>query len=213
MTLVKICGITNLNDARHAIECGADALGFNFYRESARYIDPEQAKTVIDQLPGGARLIGVFVDEDIDAVIDIASACNLNGVQLHGDENAAYLKELRVRSGLPVIKAFRAGPGFTLDAVLASGANAVLLDAHAKDLNGGTGKITDWHLAAKMRSIVGKLYLAGGLSAENVADAIAAVRPYAVDACSLLESEPGRKDHEKVARFVAAAKAIKLYEL
>ncbi len=206
MTIVKICGITNFDDARHAVDCGADALGFNFYENSPRYINPARAIAIIDRLPPGVDAIGVFVNGDIDQVAEIVIGSRLDAVQLHGDESIAYVSEIAARTSLPVIKAFRDGPGFVLENVKKYAAGAILFDAHYKDLMGGTGKVADWSIAAKLRSMVRKLYLAGGLSAENIAAAINAVRPYAVDACSLLESEPGRKDHDKMARFIAVAK-------
>ncbi|MFN6963347.1 MAG: phosphoribosylanthranilate isomerase [Pyrinomonadaceae bacterium] len=208
MTFVKICGITNLDDALHAIESGADALGFNFYERSPRYIDPKAAREIVDKLPDGVKLVGVFVNKPPRLVASIAASVGLDAVQLHGEESNDEVQRLRDATGIEVIKAFRISPGFDRGSIDACGADAVLLDGFSPTEHGGTGIVADWSVA---RSIVDgghRVYLAGGLSAENVADAIAAVRPFAVDACSLLESEKGKKDHDKVRAFIANARSI-----
>ena len=206
MTKVKICGITSLDDARHAIECGADALGFNFYDKSPRYISSDGAKRIIGQLPDTIEIVGVFVNENIHRIIELADAVKLNTVQLHGDETPEFTSVVAVKTGRSVIKAFRVSPDFTVSDLLEYETTAILLDAFSADQHGGTGKVFNWDIAREVAEAGRKLYLAGGLSAENVANAIAAVRPFAVDACSLLESEPGLKDHDKVAAFIVAAK-------
>ena len=206
MTKVKICGITNLEDARHSIACGADALGFNFYDKSPRYISTDMAKRIIEQLPDTIEIVGVFVNEKTDRIVEIADAAKLDMIQLHGDETPEFTSVVAVKTGLPVIKAFRVSPDFTVNDLVDYGTDAILLDAFSADQHGGTGKIFNWNVARETSEAGRKLYLAGGLSAENITGAVTAVRPYAVDACSLLESEPGRKDHDKVAAFVAAAK-------
>ena len=206
MTKVKICGITNLEDARHSIACGADALGFNFYDKSPRYISTDMAKRIIEQLPDTIEIVGVFVNEKTDRIVEIADAARLDMIQLHGDETPEFTSAVAVKTGLPVIKAFRVSPDFTVNDSVDYGTDAILLDAFSADQHGGTGKIFNWNVAREVSESGRKLYLAGGLSAENVRDAIRAVRPFAVDACSLLEREPGRKDHDKVAAFVAAVK-------
>ena len=206
MTRVKICGITNLEDARHAADSGADALGFNFYEKSTMYIQPGAAGSIIKQLNGTTEHIGVFVNEDLQKLLTIVSTIRLDAIQLHGDEDPGYALECTRRTGLPVIKAFRLGPTFSVDEPERYQADAILLDTYSEDKIGGTGKTFDWAAAKKISGLFPKVYLAGGLSAENVAAAICAVHPFAVDACSLLESTPGRKDREKVSRFIAAAK-------
>ena len=206
MTKVKICGITNLEDARHSIACGADALGFNFYDKSPRYISTDMAKRIIEQLPDTIEIVGVFVNEKTDRIVEIADAAKLDMIQLHGDETPEFTSVVAVKTGLPVIKAFRVSPDFTVNDLVDYGTDAILLDAFSADQHGGTGKIFNWNVAREVSKSGRKLYLAGGLSAANITDAVTAVRPYAVDACSLLEREPGRKDHDKVAAFVAAVK-------
>ena len=206
MTKVKICGITNLEDARHAVECGADALGFNFYEKSPRYITAKTAAAIIARLPDGVEMIGVFVNEEIDRTIDTAGIAGLDAIQLHGDETPEFVSEIAAKTGLAVIKALRVSPTFDISDVAKYETDAILLDAFSVNQHGGTGKVFDWEIARAISETGRKLYLAGGLSTENVADAIMAVRPYAVDASSLLEISLGRKDHDKVAAFIAAAK-------
>jgi phosphoribosylanthranilate isomerase len=203
MTLVKICGITTLADAMVAVEAGADALGFNFYRPSPRYIRPEKAREIIDRLPESILKVGVFVNEDVESVARIATEANLSAVQLHGDESPEYCHEL---AGQYVIKVFRAGDGVDVETY---GVDAIMLDTKDDLLRGGTGRVFDWSIAQRTNDSTPKLFLAGGLSPENVAEAITTVRPYAVDACSSLEESPGRKDHTRVRAFVKAVRSVK----
>lgn len=201
---IKICGITNLEDALAAVEAGADALGFNFYRRSPRYIAPEDARRIVGELPATLMSVGVFVNEsEPEQVERIMDAANLTAVQLHGDETPEYCSAL---SGRFVIKALRASSTFEPQVVKDYETDAILLDAYAKDTRGGTGRVVDWDIARRVRELVPQLFLAGGLSVENISEAIAAVEPYAVDACSQLESAPGKKDHERVRAFIAAAR-------
>jgi len=203
MTLVKICGITTLADAMVAVEAGADALGFNFYRPSPRYIRPENAREIIDRLPESILKVGVFVNEDVESVARIATEANLSAVQLHGDESPEYCHKL---AGQYVIKVFRAGDGVDVETY---GVDAIMLDTKDDLLRGGTGRVFDWSIAQRTNDSTPKLFLAGGLSPENVAEAITTVRPYAVDACSSLEESPGRKDHTRVRAFVKAVRSVK----
>jgi len=205
-TRVKICGITNLEDAVVAIKAGADELGFNFYLESPRYIFPLRAREIIDQLPISILKVGVFVNETIETIAAIAVIADLDLIQLHGDEDSAFVADLKARAELPVIKAFRVTPDFLPESVLNCQADAILLDGYSSKERGGTGDIVDWNVAQRVSDIVQVLYLAGGLSSDNVAEAINKVRPYAVDVCSRIESEPGKKDADKLKRFIAAAK-------
>jgi phosphoribosylanthranilate isomerase len=201
---IKVCGITNLEDALAAVDAGADALGFNFYLKSPRYIAPEDARRIIEQLPSTVMSVGVFVNEsEPEEVARISDSAGLTVVQLHGDESPEYCYALRDRF---TIKALRAGKDFEPEHVKDYQTDAILLDAYARDARGGTGRVVDWKVARRVRELVPQLFLAGGLSPENVAEAIAAVDPYAVDACSSLESAPGRKDTERVRSFVAAAR-------
>ncbi len=207
---VKICGITNLVDARCALEAGADALGFNFYRRSVRFIEPLEARRIIEQLPKTVLSVGVFVDEETpEAVERIADAAGVRAVQLHGEESVQYCRALKQRvvsKGWTVIKALRVGDGFRPESVAEyEAADAILLDAFAGEARGGTGRVFDWSMARRVGELVPKLFLAGGLSPENISEAIRVVQPHAVDACSRLEFAPGRKDAERVREFIKLA--------
>jgi phosphoribosylanthranilate isomerase len=192
----KICGITNLEDAQAAVELGADALGFNFYRKSPRYIEPERARSLIEWLPPLVSIVGVFVDERRpEQVVEIARATGLGTVQLHGSESPDYTRQIRP---LPVFKAFGVGAGFELERLAAFPVQAFLLDTGGGALPGGTGKTFDWDLALAAKRL-GRVILAGGLNPENVFEAICRVQPYGIDVCSGIEREPGRKDHRKMA--------------
>lgn len=204
MTLVKICGITNLDDALAAVAAGADALGFNFYPRSPRYITAEKAQAIIERLPAEVLTVGVFVNEALAAVEKTASVAGISALQLHGNELPEYCKALK---GRYLIKVFATGGEFKPETVLDYDVRAIMLDAFDKETFGGTGKLGNWSIARKTRELFPKLFLAGGLSAENVAEAIDRVKPYAVDACSLLERAPGQKDHARVRAFVAAVRA------
>jgi phosphoribosylanthranilate isomerase len=190
--MVKICGITNLEDALAAIEGGAAALGFNFCRTSPRYIEPAAAAAIIAVLPAGIWKVGVFVDEPPAAVLRIARRAGLDIAQLHGHESPEDYP-----AGIRVWKAIRVSNG-QVSAPLECPAEAVLLDGPA------SGEGFDW---ARVPHGAGKLILAGGLDADNVRQAIAQVRPWGVDACSRLERAPGRKDPFKMAEFLEAALA------
>jgi phosphoribosylanthranilate isomerase len=206
MTKVKICGITNLEDALIAVRFGADALGFNFYEQSPRYISPEKARKIIENLPAKILKVGVFVNKGLENILEISETAKLDAVQLHGDESAEFVKELKAKTNLEIIKAFRVSPQFKPEDVLKFEVDAVLLDAYSANDYGGTGEKFDWEIAGKVREIVSKMYLAGGLSAKNVAEAIEKVQPFAVDACSLLEEIKGRKNAVKVRDFIFAVK-------
>jgi phosphoribosylanthranilate isomerase len=207
MTFIKICGITNLADALAAVETGADALGFNFYRPSPRYIAPEEARKIVEQLPKEILTVGVFVSEPTpESVKGIAREAGVAAVQLHGDESPAYCQAL---AGLSVIKAFAVGNDFDLSQIAAYDVPAIMLDAKHDQLRGGTGRVIDWSLAKSVAAVSTKFFLAGGLSPENVADAILTVKPYAVDACSSLEEVPGKKNHERMREFILAVRHVK----
>ena len=209
MTKVKICGITNLEDSRAAIAAGADMLGVNFYRPSPRYISPDQARELINDLKSfgsTVEVVGVFVNETIDAVIDIAMVTGIDAIQLHGDEAPSFCEELNTRDGFRVIKALRASEDFNPHDAKGYLVHAVMLDAFHRTLRGGTGEKVDFNVAVETRKLVPRLFLSGGLSPENVRDAIDKVEPYAVDACSLLESSPGKKDAARMRAFVAAVR-------
>ncbi|MEA2063516.1 MAG: phosphoribosylanthranilate isomerase [Gemmatimonadota bacterium] len=201
---VKICGITRLEDALAAVEAGADAVGFVFHRPSPRYIAPEKAAEIATRLPAFITSVGVFVDLEAAQIRQIAASVGLGAVQLSGSETPEYCRSLELRW----IKALRIGAQTDLDQISLYGPEAaILLDSHVEGVHGGTGKTFNWHWAAKSQEEHGRIILAGGLGPHNVAEAIAQVRPYAVDASSLLETAPGIKDNEKIAAFVKAIKS------
>ncbi|MDE3135611.1 MAG: phosphoribosylanthranilate isomerase [Acidobacteriota bacterium] len=204
---VKICGITSAADARMAVDAGADALGFNFYRPSPRYIEPDAAARIIARLPKRVVKVGVFVDESAPRVREIADAVGLDVVQLHGHERPFRVRH--VSQSRPVIKAFRVRPGFP-PARLARypAAAAFLLDGYRPGLQGGTGMRFDWSLA-KRAARYGAIILAGGLRPENVVEAISRVRPYAIDICSGVESRPGKKDPAKLRELMRQVRRMK----
>lgn len=206
MTKVKICGITNLEDAMFSAKCGADALGFNFYKKSPRYISPEKAGEIIEKLPQEILKVGVFVNEKLEDVLKITEIAKLGAIQLHGDESPDFIKELKSRTTVEIIKAFRVSDNFRPEDILQYKTDAVLLDAFSTTDYGGTGETLNWDIAVKVRELFPKMYLAGGLSAENAAEAIKKIRPFAVDACSLLERDKGLKDAQKVKDFLSVIK-------
>ena len=205
MTLVKICGITNLDDALAAVAAGADALGFNFYKPSPRYIRPQQAREIMEQLPETLLTVGVFVNEEADAIKAIAKEAGLRALQLHGDETPEYCREL---DDYYVIKTFAVSDSFDIQAAHTYKVEAIMLDTKHNNLRGGTGQVFDWSVAQQVRPVIAKLFLAGGLSPENVANAIKTVRPYAVDACSALEDSPGKKNHERMRVFINTVRGV-----
>ena len=206
MTLIKICGITNLNDAHAAVAAGADALGFNFYKPSPRYIAPESAREIINTLPDSILTVGVFVNEGSpEAVRSIANQAGVKAVQLHGDESPDYCRALN-----SVIKTFAVSKDkFDIKQIESYEVDAIMLDTKDNRLRGGTGRVFDWSIAQQVSQLVPKLYLAGGLSPENVSEAIEMVQPYAVDACSSLEDKPGIKNHERMRVFVTKVRSVK----
>jgi phosphoribosylanthranilate isomerase len=206
MVKVKICGITNVRDARAAIEAGADFLGLNFYKGSPRYVSPAVARRIVKAAPRGTSWVGVFVNEQAAHVVEIAREVGLEEVQLHGEELPEAVTELR--RAVPVIKAIRVQGALSAATLKRyARANALLLDGFDTSARGGTGKTFDWKIA---RRAGGKrrIFVAGGLSAENVAEAIRVARPYAVDICSGVESSksPRRKDAKKIAALMAAVR-------
>ncbi len=205
---VKICGTTNLEDARVAVEAGADALGFIF-APSPRRISPKEAKRIIAELPKGVEKVGVFVNQKAEIILDTAETAGLTAVQLHGDESPELAREMR-RNGLRAYKVLtlraleRGGDEFK------NAIDALFLDAGTAEKRGGTGKKFDWDDAAPFVRLLRRkvnVVIAGGLDPGNVPQAIELFRPWGVDVVSGVEREPGRKDHEKVRAFVKAAKA------
>jgi len=203
MVKVKICGITNYEDAAAAVDAGADALGFVFFRESPRYLSPEDAGRIIRRLPPFIATVGVFVNESHLVIEEIASTAGLSVVQLHGDESPEVcclsrriVKAFRVRS-LESLGTF----GQYKDLV-----SAFLLDTYSAGAYGGTGQVFNWDIAVEAKQY-GRIILAGGLTPDNVGDAVRHVRPYAVDVSSGVESGKGRKDHPRMKLFIEQARA------
>jgi phosphoribosylanthranilate isomerase len=192
--IVKVCGITRVEDAAAACELGAAAVGFIFWPTSPRFIDPYRARAIVRALPPFVTPVGVFVNQPVEYVNAVASLVWLGAVQLHGDENAALIAQVN----RPVIKAVSNG---ALDAADGWPRDAVLLvDAHDPERRGGTGVTADWRAAAALARRR-RLLLAGGLTADNVADAVACVQPFGIDVSSGVESAPGVKDHDRMAAF------------
>lgn len=204
---IKICGITNEEDARVAVEAGADALGFILYRRSPRFVEPAAVKRIIGGLPPFVAAVGVFVNEEAAVVRRLMDECGFTLAQLHGDEPASYCEGL----GRPAMKALRLKDRgtFLLLAEFQGRANvrAFVLDAFSEQAYGGTGQTVDWTLAAEAAR-ASRVLLAGGLTPDNVAEAIRQVRPYGVDVSSGVEMRPGQKDHAKVRAFVQAARLV-----
>ena len=204
---VKVCGIRTIEEAEAALEAGADALGFNFWAPSPRYVAPHAASEIIAKLSPVATTVGVFVNDDVTRIIDIALKLHLSAVQLHGDESADFCAAL---GAIKTIKAIRVGQDFDLAVIENYPVSMVLLDSNIQGSYGGTGQRFDWRIAIEAKRLA-RIILAGGLNVENVWDAITLVRPAAIDVCSGVEAEPGRKDFDKLRRFmsvVARANAL-----
>jgi phosphoribosylanthranilate isomerase len=198
---VKICGIGSLEEASLALDLGADALGFNFWKGSRRYLDPSLARSIVVRLKHPfASYVGVFVNEADSVIRDLARDLGLTSVQLHGDESVEFCERL---SALRVIKAIRVGPDFDPASISAYPVSAILLDSRIDSSYGGTGHRFDWSAAVEAKKHA-TIILAGGLGADNVVEAIGTVRPAAIDVCSGVEAEPGRKDLNKLRAFMAA---------
>lgn len=202
MVKVKICGITNLEDALTAVEAGADALGFVFYSASPRHVTPEQAADIIRRLPPFVQTVGLFVNEEQETVNMISDQCGIDLIQLHGEETPAYCDSLRRR----IIKAFRVKDITTLDSLQQYKVAGYLLDAWSPTAQGGSGTTFNWEIAAEAVKRGNRIVLAGGLTTDNVAEGIHQVHPYGVDVSSGVESAPGRKDAAKIRRFIELAK-------
>jgi len=204
---VKICGLTNTEDVAVAVEAGADAVGFIFYRQSPRHVEPALVKQIVATLPPLVTPVGVFVNEDLATVRAIIDSCGLALAQLHGDETAAYCHDL----GRPVMKALRLKDrGNFLSLAEFQGRASVrgfVLDTFSENAYGGTGQISDWRLAAEAAKSA-TILLAGGLTSENVGEAIRTVQPYGVDVSSGVESIPGKKDHAKLRAFFEAVRVV-----
>ena len=199
---VKICGITSLEDALAAVDAGADALGFMFYESSPRNVSDKVAADIIRQLPPFVSKVGVFVNAAEESVRRIAGECGIDTLQFHGDETPEFCRRFLP---LKTYKAFRMENLESLGALPAYRTDAWLLDSFVAGKPGGTGAKFNWDLAVECRKLGRPIILAGGLTPENVADAVRKVRPFAVDVSSGVESTPGKKDHAKIRKFIAMA--------
>lgn len=198
---VKVCGTTRLKDALLAVECGADAIGFIFYKKSPRYVSAKTAKEICSKLPPFVHRVGVFVNETADKINRIVDRCGLDAVQLHGDESPAFCKKIKHR----VIKVVRVKDAASLKEMSRYVVDGFLLDTWKEDQWGGTGKVFDWELAARAKKY-GPVIIAGGLNPRNVKAAIKKVQPYGVDVSSGVEQSPGKKDPRKVKAFIKAVR-------
>ena len=201
MVRVKICGNVTLKDTMAAVEAGADAVGFVFYARSPRVVSPKAVAAIVSHLPPFVTPVGLFVNEKPDVVRQVASDCGIHLVQLHGEESPQYCAELK----LPVLKGIRVRTREDVANLSAYRVGAILLDAYVEGKVGGTGTTFDWGLAVEAKAW-GPIILAGGLTPDNVVEAINRVRPYGVDVSSGVESSPGVKDHAKVKAFVENVK-------
>ena len=204
MTRIKICGITNIDDALMAIGAGADALGFNFVPNTPRYLkDTKAAAKIIEQLPPFITTVGLFVNADPELIQSIADECHLDMLQLHGDESPQFCQGFNRR----IIKAVRVKDELSCSHLSDYRVSGYLLDTYVKGALGGTGVVFDWRLAVKAKQY-GRIVLAGGLDPDNVASAVQQVRPYGVDVSSRVEASPGRKDPVKVRAFIQNVKEV-----
>ncbi|HZX36376.1 MAG TPA: phosphoribosylanthranilate isomerase [Thermodesulfobacteriota bacterium] len=194
---VKICGITNPDDALFAAECGADALGFVFWKKSPRFVEPAIVKAIVKALPPFVSCVGVFVDEEASRANEIARQAGLSCVQLHGSETPEFCRSMESR----VIKAFRIKQGADVSSLSAYDVSAFLLDTYSEGAPGGTGKTFDWDCAVEAKKY-GRIILAGGLTPGNIEEALRKVGPYGVDVSSGVESSKGKKDWVKVKEFI-----------
>ena len=203
---VKICGITNIEDAEHCVSLGVDALGFNFYKESPRYIEPNKTQEITHFLPPFVSTVGVFVNTDADDINKISEQCNLDYVQLHGDESPNDCLKIKAK----VIKALRIENEDDIQSIsqFQGLATSLLLDTKSESAYGGTGKVFDWGIALKAKDYDMPVILSGGLNAENIARAIGFVNPYAVDICSGIESSPGIKDYNKLEELLSVIRKL-----
>ncbi|MCX5694024.1 MAG: phosphoribosylanthranilate isomerase [Candidatus Omnitrophica bacterium] len=203
MVKVKICGITNLEDALASYFFGADALGFVFYKKSPRYINPSQARNISCILPKKIKRVGVFVNEKVSAVKKIAAACKLDMLQFHGQESSAYCRRFK---GYKVIKAFWVNRKEDLAKTSEYKTFAYLFDSFSTAAPGGTGRKFNWKILAQSAKIEAIIFISGGLTVGNVSKAIKLLKPDWVDVSSGLESVPGKKDHQKIKRFIQVLK-------
>ncbi len=201
MVRIKICGITNEQDALKAARLGASALGFIFYKKSPRFISPFKAKKIMDELPPFVTPVGVFVNHNLGAMRDIINHTGIRVVQLHGDEDHHFCNRLK-RYNVKVIKVFRVGESFDARQLADYKVDAFMFDTLDKDAFGGTGKTFDWRMLKELKSQNVPIILSGGLNSQNVFEPVNELRPYAVDVNSSVEEAPGKKDPKKVQQFI-----------
>jgi len=207
MIRVKICGLTRVEDAAAAVAAGADALGFNFWNGSPRFIDPARAARIVENIPSSVLTVGVFVDEEPGRLLAIAEQTGIMALQLHGSETPEYVDRL---GAYLKIKALKVNDDFQPEVLQRyPSASIFLLDGYVAGMVGGTGRTFDWSLAIKAKEY-GKIMLAGGLTHENVAAAVRRVEPWGVDVASGVESEPGKKDPRLIREFVRAARSVEM---
>jgi phosphoribosylanthranilate isomerase len=199
---IKVCGITNLDDARLAVELGADMLGFIFYAKSQRAVSREMAAQICQAVT--VEKVGVFVNETETNIRQTLQECGLNTLQFHGDEPPSFCRQFPAKK----IKAIRVRDAESLRAASEYDVDALLLDTYTDTQRGGTGKTFDWSLAVQAKSLGRPIILSGGLTPDNVRDAIRVVQPFAVDVASGVEREPGRKDPEKLKRFFESCRNV-----
>ena len=199
---VKICGITSIDDAQAAVEAGADALGFMFYEPSPRYLTPEQASTIIRELPDHVARVGVFVDADEPTIRSTSTSAGLDTLQFHGNESPDFCTQFELRT----IKAFRMKDRESLAQLAGYRTDAWLLDSYVQGVPGGTGERFNWDLAVEAKRLGCPILLAGGLTPDNAGEAVDQVAPFGLDVSSGVEAAPGRKDAAKMATLIASAK-------
>ncbi|MBK6880989.1 MAG: phosphoribosylanthranilate isomerase [Elusimicrobia bacterium] len=208
MTKIKICGVTNEEDATWAVNLGAHYIGLNFCKESPRKVSPEQAAKIARKVPSFVPTVGVFVEHTVPEILKIAQKVGLTGVQLHGDQTPEDARALSEKLEVLLIKAFRVGGEADLEQLAAykDVVGYFLLDARVEGVAGGTGQTFPWDLAVRARAFGKPLFLAGGLTPDNVAQAVEAAQPFAVDVASGVEKSPKRKDFDRMKKFIDEAK-------
>jgi len=204
ITKVKICGITNYPDALAATNMGADLLGFNFYPESPRYIEPEDAAEIVNQLPSFVDIVGVFVNSTIEQIHEIKDICHLDWVQLHGDEDPDFCRSLHTHD-VKIMKAIRVKDQSDIEKTDSFFTDAILLDAFQPDKYGGTGLTFDWNIIGHIGK---RIFLAGGIHPDNAASAVE-LGVYGIDVCSGIEENPGIKDHKKMEKLFENIKYLR----
>ena len=201
---VKICGITSIADGLAAAEAGADLIGLMFAEKSPRYISPQTAVEISRALPPFVLRVGVFVNPPEELVLRAVAECGLNLLQFHGDEPPEFCTQFGIMS----VKAFRIRDAASLDELPKYPTDAFLLDAFSPEARGGTGEKFNWDLAIEAKKFGKPIFLAGGLTPQNVAAAVKKIQPFGVDVSSGVESAPGKKDHQKIRDFIAAARSV-----